>query len=65
VQQFAFGRDDRQATATGPIDSQYVGTHFGEQHACVGTGAEPGEFDDADAVQRASGHQILPLVIIL
>ena len=44
-----------QPAATRAVDPDDVGAQLGEQHAGVGSGAQPGQFDDAEARQRAGG----------
>ena len=40
-----------------PVHADHVGAHVPEQHAAEGPGADAGQFDDAQACERA--HQSL------
>jgi len=40
------------------VESDDLGAHVGEQHAGEGTGADAGEFDDAEAGERARGTNL-------
>ena len=42
----------------GALDPDHLGTHVGEQHRRERAGADAGQLDDADAVERA-GHRVV------
>ncbi|MEY9143844.1 hypothetical protein ABIF00_001828 [Bradyrhizobium elkanii] len=70
----AAGCDRLQILArTDPVQRDHLGAHVGEQHAGERAGADAGEFDDAEAGERARGasgglggrfieHVVIPLV---